>query len=71
MVARDCKFCHEDMCVAKIELGENYECKGMNKTNYPIIECNLDNSELIEECYMCDSRPAKEDGLCVKCKEKY
>jgi hypothetical protein len=73
MVANKCQYCHECLCIAKEVLGEIFECKGMVKKEI-VIECNAENSDLVEGCIMCECRIANAefpyDEYCKECAEK-
>jgi len=73
MVANECEYCHEDLCIGKCVLGESFECKGMVKKDI-IIECHAENSDLVDGCIMCECREANAEfpyeEYCKECAEE-
>lgn len=73
MVARECTYCREDLCTAKSEVSEDFECEGMVKKDI-VIECHAENSDLVDVCEMCECREADAgfpyDEYCKECAEE-
>ena len=51
MVANECEYCHESLCIGKCILGESFECKGMVKKDI-VIECHAENSDLVDGFFL-------------------
>ena len=69
MVADECRYCHEDLCILPFE-EKGGKCKYMVEKDI-VYECTATNKDLVTACGLCETQPANApppfEEYCVNC----